>query len=232
MSKTPRRRSRSSERRPAERTGAEPESTIRLSYAEKVRALLRESLIDAAADALAARSWTETRMADIAAAVGVSRQTVYNEFGNKDELARALLLREASQFLGEVESALDDHPSDAVGALSAAFEVFLRLADEEPLLRAILGGESEHSDLGPLLKTQGAAVLPYITERLSEHFMRQWPQADHVQVLAYADAAVRLAISHVVLPTAQPDVTATQVARVFAPYLAQLTNSSGGRGRH
>lgn len=201
-----------------------PESNPRLSYAEKVRILLRESLLDAAADALTERSWTAVRMADIAAAVGVSRQTVYNEFGSKDDLARALLLREAGRFLAQVEAALDDYPRDPVGGLTAAIEVFLRTATDEPLLQAILGGGGpQHEDLSPLLTSQGVAVLPFITERLTEHFLSHWPAADPAQVDAYTDAAVRLAISHVVLPTAEPPVSAALIARVLTPYLRQLT---------
>jgi AcrR family transcriptional regulator len=228
MSRSPRRRGRSTEHTADEdaSTGGSGIATsdIKLTYAEKVRALLRESLIDAAGEALARNSWTATRMADIAAAVGVSRQTVYNEFGNKDELGRALLLRESVRFLNEVEAALEDHPGDPVGGLAASLEVFLRLTAEEPLLRAIIGGgDPEHSDLGPLLTGQGATVLPFVTDRLASHFLQEWPHSDRERVLDYADAVVRLAISHVVLPVADPRATATTVARVFAPYLAQLT---------
>lgn len=214
-------------RRTSTKSTSEPvESTARLSYAEKVRILLRESLLDAAAEALTERSWSAVRMADIAAAVGVSRQTVYNEFGSKDELARALLLREAARFLGQVEAALADHPGDPVGGLNAAVEVFLRTAADEPLLHAILGGGGpQHEDLSPLLTSQGVAVLPFITGRLTEHFLTGWPDADPAQVANYAESAVRLAISHVVLPTAEPRVSAAQVSRVLAPYLLQLTRS-------
>ncbi|MGI8665894.1 MAG: TetR family transcriptional regulator [Jatrophihabitans sp.] len=202
---------------------AEP-STGRLSYAEKVRLLLRESLLDAAADALTESSWTAVRMADIATAVGVSRQTVYNEFGSKDELARALLLREAGRFLAQVEAALDAYPEDPVGGLAAAVEVFLQTAATEPLLQAILGGGGpEHQDLSPLLTSQGMAVLPFITERLTERFLSSWPAAEPAQVSSYAEVAVRLAISHVVLPSAEPAVSAGQIAVVLAPYLRQLT---------
>lgn len=192
------------------------------SYADKVRTLLRESLLDAAAQALTEHSWTAVRMADVAAAVGVSRQTVYNEFGSKDELARALLLREATRFLARVEEALDQHPNDPVGGLVAAVEVFLLSAAEEPLLHAIFGG-GDHEDLSPLMTNQGLSVLPVITGQLTERFRRDWPDADPVQVNRYADAAVRLAISHVVLPAGDPRDAAADVARVLAPYVLQLT---------
>ena len=67
-------------------------------------------------------------------------------------------------------------------------------------------------------------MLPVITERLTEHFLAGWPAAEAGQVSSYADAAVRLAISHVVLPVAEPHVSAAEVARVLAPYLMQLTS--------
>ncbi|MGW4277962.1 TetR/AcrR family transcriptional regulator, partial [Streptomyces seoulensis] len=53
----------------------------------------RESLLDAAYVALARLPWPAVRMVDVAAAAGVSRQTLYNEFGGKDGLARALVSR-------------------------------------------------------------------------------------------------------------------------------------------
>ena len=54
----------------------------------------RESLLDAAYTALVRRPWSAVRMVDVAAAAGVSRQTLYNEFGSKDGLVQALLARE------------------------------------------------------------------------------------------------------------------------------------------
>ena len=47
-------------------------------------------------------------MARLADAVGVSRQTVYNEAGSKPLLARAMILRELERFLGLVTVAFDD----------------------------------------------------------------------------------------------------------------------------
>ena len=42
-------------------------------------------------------------MGDIAATAGVSRQTLYKEFGNKSEFAVNLTIHEGSKFLGAVE---------------------------------------------------------------------------------------------------------------------------------
>ena len=50
----------------------------------------RDALLDAAYDAALAGDWERVRMADVAAAAGVSRQTLYYEFGSKDALAHVI----------------------------------------------------------------------------------------------------------------------------------------------
>lgn len=74
----------------------------------------RESLLDAAGAALAGLPWSLVRMIDVAAVAGVSRQTLYNEFGTKDGLARALVRREADAYLAGVDRALREAGIEAV----------------------------------------------------------------------------------------------------------------------
>lgn len=99
----------------------------------------RESLLDAAYAALARRSWSTVRMVDVAADAGVSRQTLYNEFGSKEGLARALVRREVDAYLAGVDRAL------AAGAeprerLARAAEWTTAAARENALVRAMLTG--------------------------------------------------------------------------------------------
>src|SRR4051795_13741971 len=98
----------------------------------------RDALLDAAYDAVVAGGWPRARMADVAQGAGVSRQTLYNEFGSKDALAQALAMREAQRFLDAVDEALSGHvgtPADAVGL---AVATTLRLAADNPLVKAVL----------------------------------------------------------------------------------------------
>ncbi|GAB2725488.1 TetR/AcrR family transcriptional regulator [Streptomyces bullii] len=99
----------------------------------------RESLLDAAFTALARRPWSAVRMVDVAAAAGVSRQTLYNEFGSKEGLARALVRREADGCLAGVDRALAGH-SDARERLTATAEWLTSAARENDLVRAMLTG--------------------------------------------------------------------------------------------
>ncbi|MET8831457.1 TetR/AcrR family transcriptional regulator [Streptomyces sp. NPDC004610] len=99
----------------------------------------RESLLDAAYTALARRPWPAVRMVDVAAAAGVSRQTLYNEFGSKDGLARALVRREADGYLAGVERALAT-PLDARERLTATAEWTTLAARKNALVKAMLTG--------------------------------------------------------------------------------------------
>ncbi len=81
----------------------------------------RESLLDAAGAALARRPWSRVRMVDVAAGAGFSRQTLYNEFGSKEGLARALLRRETDGYLRGVDRALaqEREPAERLAAVAA-----------------------------------------------------------------------------------------------------------------
>ncbi|MDP9135580.1 MAG: TetR/AcrR family transcriptional regulator, partial [Actinomycetota bacterium] len=122
----------------------------RTPYAVAARELLRDTLLDGARDLLGQRDWAEITMADIASAAGVSRQTLYSEFGSRGEFAQALFLREADRFLTAVEDAVNANLDDPVAALAAAFDVFLTAAAENPLIRAVVAGDGNDS------------LLPYV----------------------------------------------------------------------
>src|SRR5436189_263228 len=55
-------------------------------------------------------------MADVARAAGVSRQTLYYEFGSKDALAQALTMREAQRYIDGSEAAYAAHEGSPAAA--------------------------------------------------------------------------------------------------------------------
>ncbi|MFI8960931.1 TetR/AcrR family transcriptional regulator [Streptomyces sp. NPDC053493] len=99
----------------------------------------REALLDAALAALGRLPWSAVRMVDVAAAARVSRQTLYNEFGSKEGLARALVRREADLYLRGVEAALAE-PGPPARRLVAVAEWTVAAAGARPVLRALLTG--------------------------------------------------------------------------------------------
>jgi AcrR family transcriptional regulator len=99
-----------------------PAVEARTPYPQAARRLLRETLLAAARDEVQQRPWAEITMAEIAAAAGVSRQTLYKEFGSRDEFAQALVIHEGERFLDAVDAAVREHLDDPRAAVRAALE--------------------------------------------------------------------------------------------------------------
>jgi AcrR family transcriptional regulator len=188
----------------------------RVPYAIAARELLRDTLFDAARHELAHRRWNEVTMAGIAAAAGVSRQTLYKEFGSREDFARALVLREADRFVAAVEGAMDAHLDDPKAALMAAFDLFLTVAAEDPLIRAAIAGAD---DMLPLVTTQGQPLVERSAERLRAAIGSRWPQVRSHDVALLAECLVRLAISYATLPTGPAGMTASSIAELLGPYI-------------
>lgn len=120
----------------------------------------RESLLDAARTALTRRPWSAVRMVDVAAAAGVSRQTLYNEFGSKEGLARALVRKEADGYLAGVEHALAGQ-GDPYERLVAVAEWTVSAARDNALMKAMLTGcWSERLPAPTLSAVPSSSVVP------------------------------------------------------------------------
>ncbi|WP_326807560.1 MULTISPECIES: TetR/AcrR family transcriptional regulator [unclassified Streptomyces] len=103
----------------------------------------RETLLEAAHAAVRARPWAGVRMVDVAAAAGVSRQTLYNEFGSKEGLGAALVNRLVEDFLDGTARAVAEagrDGADPAACCAAAAHWMLRAAREEPIVHAALTG--------------------------------------------------------------------------------------------
>jgi AcrR family transcriptional regulator len=193
-----------------------------------VRQLLRDRLLDAGRDQLSDRTWAQVTMADIAAAAGVSRQTLYNEFGSRDEFAQALVIREGSRFLDAVEQAIAEHARDPLAALTAALERFLTIAHHDPFVRLLLGDDGT-AGLLPMVTTQSRPVLDWAGARLVGAISATWPGVAADDVASLADLLVRLAISHVAAPRASPAATAASITRLLAPSIERMLAAADPR---
>jgi AcrR family transcriptional regulator len=193
-------------------------ASTRTPYQEAARELLRQTLFDAARDQLAERPWSEVTMSDIASAAGVSRQTLYKEFGNRSEFGFAFVISIGESFLDEVERAVLAHADDPRAAIGAALELFLRTAGEDPLIRMLLSDDGSGGML-PFVTTRGMPVVAWATARLGAVIEQGWPQAPKNDVYLLAEALVRLAISYITTPSQSPDTTATAVADLLGPFI-------------
>ncbi len=173
----------------------------------------RDRLVTAAARFTAENGWGELTMAKLADLVGVSRQTVYNEIGGKPQLAEAMVLRELELFLQVVDSAFERHPDDLVPAIEAAALAVLELAATDPLLHAILSSsQGAESELLPLLTTNSEPLLGAAGQMIRANVMTYEFHLEEHRVDVLIDMVVRLVLSHVMQPTAQPAETAETIA--------------------
>ncbi len=156
-------------------------ASARTPYPEAARELLRQTLFGAARDQLEQQAWSEITMSDIAAAAGVSRQTLYKEFGNRNEFGLAFVIHEGERFLDDVEAAVLEHVDDPRAAVGAALELFLRTAGEDPLIRILLSDDGTGGML-PFVTTQGLPVVQWATARLGAVIEQGWPQAPKADV--------------------------------------------------
>ncbi len=175
----------------------------------------RETLLDAARAVALGAGWQAARMADVAAAAGLSRQTLYAEFGSKDGLAQALAVREAERFVAGAEAARSGHEQSPASAVAASVEWILRTAADDPLVKAVLTDDG----LLPYLTTRSDQLLEIVRARDGAFLLTRWPHLPPADVALAVDVVFRLVISHLVAPAAPPDLAARDIARVVARLL-------------
>ncbi|MDQ3726253.1 MAG: TetR family transcriptional regulator [Actinomycetota bacterium] len=190
----------------------------RTPYQEAARELLRKTVFDAAREQLGERPWSEITMADIASGAGVSRQTLYNEFGNRNEFGFAFVIHEADRFMGGVEKAVLEHRDDPRAAVMAALEHFLHAAGKDPLISILLSDDGTGGML-PFVTTQGLPVVQWAAARLAAVIEEGWPQAAEEDVKNLAESLVRLSISYVTTPGESVQEAAKRAAELLGPFL-------------
>jgi AcrR family transcriptional regulator len=187
-------------------------------FTERVRESLRTQLLDAAADLLADRGFRGLKMADVAAATGVSRQTVHNEFGTKEALVTAVAAHTLADFLEGVAQRFVAAP-DIETAIEAAVRHTLLHATENRLVNAILTG-ADAEDLLPLLTTKGQPVLLPAVDLLTQLWQPRAPELPESEIRLLAETGMRLTVSHLLTPTGTVDeavATITALMRRLIP---------------
>ncbi|MFI6726406.1 TetR/AcrR family transcriptional regulator [Streptomyces atratus] len=187
----------------------------------------RDALLDAALSALVGLPWSAVRMGDVASAAGVSRQTLYNEFGSKDGLARALVRSAADGYLAGVDRALGSAGGTG-DRLAATAAWTVRVVRANALVRGLLTGcwgERLPRPVHPVAPTASlvpaqrradagtptpAELLGQVGARAVAALDEGRPPHDPEVLAATCEIALRLALSYALVPT--PPGTEGEVA--------------------
>jgi AcrR family transcriptional regulator len=180
----------------------------------------RSRIIAAAARLTCADGWSKVTMGRLAAEAGVSRQTVYNAVGSREDLAEAMVLTESAQFIFTIVEGFEKHPEDLLPAVHEAVESTLVLAEGNELLRAVVSAtHGADTELLPLLTTHSESLLGTLMVVVQDRVDRYEIDLEPERITAMIDILVRTSLSHVMQPTATPRETADSltwfVARVL-----------------
>ena len=192
------------------------------SLRAEFRRQVRERVLEAAYLHTVDRGWERVRVGEIAVESGVSRPTLYREFGNKDGLGEALMAREAERFFTSIAAVLREPHPDTGAAVAAATRLTLDEADANPLLRAVLTG-SRVGDAGllPFLTTRSDTIRESGRALIGDWLAGREPALDVAVVDETVDAVVRLTISHLVAPSLPSEEVAGRIARLVRRTLAR-----------
>jgi AcrR family transcriptional regulator len=194
----------------------------RIPYAEASRALLRDSVLDAMRDLLLTRDWSAITLSNVASAAGISRQTIYNEFGSRQGLARGYALRLADRLVDTVHAALDANVGDIYAALLQGFRRFFGESAADPLVISLLTGVAK-PDLLQLITTDSAPIITRASQRLVSAFNQTWVAISDEDAGVISRAIVRLCLSYVSMPPesdlADGADVAADLARLMAPFV-------------
>lgn len=187
------------------------------TFGDRVRGQLRAEVLDAAAGVIAAGGWSRLRMQAVAEEVGVSRRTLYNEFGGKPQLAEALVERSVARLGETVHRTFTTAHGLRAGWHDAVLAV-LHDADRDPVLGAVLT-ETSSPDFLPLLTSTAGPAIGQATAGMAVAAGQRWSHLSEDRLALAAHATVRLVISHFLRPGPSYADAAREIAELVTGYL-------------
>jgi len=170
----------------------------------------RDAILNASMSELERVGLRKLSLVDVARTAGVSRQTVYRYFRDRDELVTAVVRRDEDAILQATRSATE-HIDDLREALEVGIAIVLRRAREHPVLDALLATEGDV--LVPFLASPSSPVLRVARPVVEELAAARLPGLGVGRLRIFADAIARLLVSYTV---STPDYPIDEVAEVLA----------------
>ena len=174
-----------------------------------------DRIVAVAGEMTTSTGWATVTMSRLAESVGVSRQTVYNEVGTKPALAETMVLAELARFLTVVEAAFDAEPDNLSRAIERAVTDVLTYAQDNNLLHAVVSAtHGADTELLPLLTTNAGSLLETAKAVVAARVAPYAPTIEPSHLDPAIDMVVRVVLSHVMQPSASPDRTGADLARL------------------
>ncbi|MFB7723744.1 TetR family transcriptional regulator [Nocardia sp. NPDC056100] len=182
------------------------------------RALARQRIIDAAMELAGSTGWNAVRMADIATRAGVSRRTVFNEFGSKAAVLEAISWENTSRYLTGAAAVFEEHRADPVAAITAIAEFLLRTQAQDPLSAVVLGAAPEAPDeMLSLVTIRSGPYLAAATQLALANVEQHWKPLlrTDIDLEFFVNSLVRLLFSHMIQPGDTPENSARSLGQLM-----------------
>ena len=166
---------------------------------------------------LLGNDWSGITLSDVARTAGVSRQSIYNEFGSRQGLAQGYALRLADRLVDEIDVSINANVGDVYGAFLSGFRAFFIASAADPLVISLLTGVAK-PDLLQIITTDSGPMITHCSTRLTSAFMGSWVHASAEDAGVLARAIVRLAMSYVSMPPEADHDVAADLARLMTPF--------------
>lgn len=146
----------------------------------------REAILDAARKVFLDVGFGAASMDAIANEAQVSKQTVYNHFGSKEDLFAAMVRNTCeSMTLAFAEAARDGNPEKTLRAIAQRFMAMACADDKLALHRTLMAEVPRFPELGRIFYQSGPAVIhQFLSDYFTEQNQRGALKVDNPQVTA------------------------------------------------
>jgi AcrR family transcriptional regulator len=114
----------------------------------------RQRILDSARDLYIEFGLRRTTMEDVAKRAGMGRATLYRRFSEKDQLFKAVIMRDAQRSIADIQTAIRQQATFLDGLIES-FVLAVGVLHHNPLLSRLLTTEPDH-------------VLPYLTTGIQD----------------------------------------------------------------
>lgn len=184
--------------------------------------LMRNTALDALHQLALERPWKDITMDALAKATGVSRQTIYNEFGSRMGVTEAYFLRLAILFTVGVGMALEENKNDIEGVFTKSFASFIQFSKLDPLV-VLLRQEKPPMDLLKLLTVDAGEIDRFASAELATKFQQSWLQLSPEASGAGSRLMLRLCLDYLVREPDNIDQVVKDVSDIFGGFAAETT---------
>jgi AcrR family transcriptional regulator len=164
-------------------------------------------------DLLLEHPWAEVTLEAVAKRAGVSRQTLYNDFGSRNGLAQAYTEAMADAYCDLVDEAMGADDDLRVG-IEAAIRLILEGTGADPLIQRVQTGQAHH-DLVRIVTADSGPLLERIAGRLAGSLLKHWPELDAVRAEAAGVLMARVGLGFAVMPPPRGVDLAPAIAAVL-----------------